>query len=177
MQALLDLKRRVIQRKSEVGVHPATGLTRMEARLNINKIKGGLKANIVPDECTITIDRRLIPEENLADAEREIRETLSSVPDVNWEIEKVLTIPTVPPCRDPIVDELAAVIKQVTGQTGKYGEMGSGDLSAIVTLEWDGKDFGVGVIRPECSIHGKDEFVYQQDIEDLAKVISRFLRE
>lgn len=177
MQALLDLKRRVVQRKSEVAVHPGTGLTRMEARLNINEVRGGLKANIVPDKCTITIDRRLIPEENLADAEKEIRETLRSVPDVDWEVAKVFAIPTVPPCRDPIIDELAEVIRQVTGKTGKFGEMGSGDLSAVVTLEWGAKDFGVGVIRAECNIHGKDEFVYQQDIEDLAIIISKFLRQ
>jgi acetylornithine deacetylase/succinyl-diaminopimelate desuccinylase-like protein len=32
----------------------------MEARLNVNMIRGGLKVNIVPDECVIAIDRRLI---------------------------------------------------------------------------------------------------------------------
>jgi len=32
-----------------------------------------------------------------------------------------------------------------------------------------------GVIRPDCNIHGKDELVYQKDIEDLATVISRFI--
>jgi acetylornithine deacetylase/succinyl-diaminopimelate desuccinylase-like protein len=53
--------------------------------------------------------------------------------------------------------------------------MGSGDLPYIVTSEWKGREFGLGVIRAECNIHGKDEFVYQKDIEDLAEIISRFL--
>jgi succinyl-diaminopimelate desuccinylase len=177
MQALLELKSRVVQRKSSVSVHPNTSLSKMEARLNINKIEGGLKVNIVPDQCLISIDRRLIPEENLADAEKEIMATLGSVPGVDWEIEKTFRIPTVPPCQDPIVDELAGLIAKVTGKSGKYGEMGSGDLGPIVTYEWKGKDFGLGVIRPECNIHGKDEFVYQQDIEDLAKIIALFVTE
>lgn len=175
MEALLNLKRRVIQRKSAVNVHPGTGLSKMEAKLNINKIGGGLKVNIVPDQCVISVDRRLIPEESLEEAEEELVDTLSSVEGVEWEIEKVVRIPTVPPSEDPIVDELAEVIKEVTGQSGKFGMMGSGDLPYIVTSEWSAKEFGLGVIRAECNIHGKDEYVYQKDIEDLAEIISRFL--
>ncbi len=175
VKALLDLKNEVTQRKSEIDVHPSTGLAKMEAKLNINRIAGGLKVNIVPDQCLISVDRRLIPEENIAEAEKELLDALSSVEGVNWEIGRIHRIPTAPPCQDPVVDELAEIIKKVTGQAGKFGEMGSGDLPYIVTSEWGAKEFGLGVIRPECNIHGKDEFAYQQDIEDLAKIISQFL--
>lgn len=176
MRALLDLKAEVVKRKSKIAVHPETGLRKMEARLNINMIEGGIKTNIVPDQCLISLDRRLIPEENLEDAKQELIAALSSVPDVTWEIQKVFSIPPVPPCQDPIVDELSGIVKEVTGQSGKFGEMGSGDLFNIVTNEWGGKGFSLGVIRTQCNIHGKDEFVYQKDIEDLAEVIRRFLR-
>jgi len=175
INALSELKREVIQRKSQVDAEPATGLTKMESRLNINMIKGGLKVNIVPDECSIAIDRRLIPEENIEEAERELIQTLSSVAGVRWEIEKLTRIPTVPPLDDPIVDKLAKVIQDVTGDSGIFGEMGSGDFGPVATLEWDARHFGSGVIRPECNIHGKDEFVYKKDIEDLARIISRFV--
>ena len=173
--ALLNLKNKVVQRKSAVDVHPDTGLAKMESRLNINKIEGGLKVNIVPDQCLISVDRRLIPEENLEEAEKELMDTLSSVKGVNWGVDSIYRIPTVPPCQSPIVDELAGIIKEVTGQSGRFGEMGSGDLPYIVTSEWGAKEFGLGVIRAECNIHGKDEFAYQKDIEDLAEIISRFL--
>jgi succinyl-diaminopimelate desuccinylase len=175
MNALLNLKGKVIQRKSQVDVHPDTGLAKMESKLNINRIQGGLKVNIIPDQCLISLDRRLIPEENLEEAEEELMDTLSSVKGVEWEVERVFRIPTVPPCQDPIVDELAQTIKEVTGQSGKFGEMGSGDLPYIVVSEWGGREFGLGVIRTECNIHGKDEFVYQKDVEHLAEIISRFL--
>ena len=174
VSALLDLKSKVVERKSKVPVHPETGLTNMEARLNINMIRGGLKVNIVPDECLVSIDRRLIPEENIEDARKELMDVITSVSGVTWELERILTIPTVPPYDDPLVDDLVDIIKDTTGQGGKFGEMGSGDLPHIVA-EWGGKEFGLGTIRPECNIHGKDEFVYQQDIEDLAKIIVRFL--
>jgi acetylornithine deacetylase/succinyl-diaminopimelate desuccinylase-like protein len=92
-------------------------------------------------------------------------------------MKKVFKIPTVSPSRGGTVDKLSGIIKRVTGKTGQYGEMGSGDLSAIVALDWEGQDFGLGVIRTECNIHGKEEFVYIKDIEDVAEIISRFLAE
>jgi len=174
IQALLQLKTEVIRRKSAVPVHPDTGLDRMEARLNINMVNGGLKANIVPDQCLISVDRRLIPEENLEEAKKELLAVLSSVPDVRWKIERLFRIPSIPPCEDPIVDELAAIIERVTGQDGKFGEMGSGDLPHVVA-EWGGKTFNLGVIRPQSNIHGKEEFVFQKDIEHLGEIIYRFL--
>ncbi|OGO30252.1 MAG: hypothetical protein A2Z29_09070 [Chloroflexi bacterium RBG_16_56_11] len=174
VNALLDLKEKVVKRKSKVPAHPGTGLDRMQARLNINMIQGGIKVNIVPDECLISIDRRLIPEENIEFARKELEDTLAAVPGVAWEMVRVFTIPTVPSSEDPVIDELSDIIGEMTGQGGKYGEMGSGDLPHIVK-EWGGKEFGLGVIRPECNIHGRDEFVYRQDIEDVAGIIVRFL--
>jgi succinyl-diaminopimelate desuccinylase len=175
LNALINLKKKVVLRKSKTDAEPDSGLTKMEARLNINMVQGGLKQNIIPDECTIAIDRRLIPEENIVTAEKEMMETLNSVPGVTWEIEQVFRIPTVPPVNDPIVDELVEVIRNVTGVTGKYGEMGSGDFGPIATLEWQAKHFGAGVIRPDSNIHGKDEFANQKDITDLAVIISSFI--
>ncbi len=174
VNALLELKKKVTSRESAVLVHPETGIPRMVPRLNINMIQGGLKSNIVPDECLISIDRRLIPEENAEDARKELLDTLASVPGVTWEIEHELIAPSIPPCDDPLMDELVNVIKEITGQGGKYGIMVSGGLQKIVD-EWGGKEFGLGVIRPGSNIHGRDEFVYRQDIEDLAKIIARFL--
>jgi succinyl-diaminopimelate desuccinylase len=174
IQALLDLKHKVEQRKSNVLTHPNTKLKQMEGRLNINMIKGGIKTNIVPDECLISVDRRLIPEENLEDAKKELLDALASVPGVTWQPERVYTIPTVPPADDPVIDRLARFIADTIGEGNKFGEMGSGDLSHIVAT-WGCKAFGLGVIRPECNIHGKEEFVYLQDIEDVAKILASFL--
>ncbi len=174
VDALMELKIKVEDRKSKVPVHPDVGLGVMRSRLNVNMIQGGLKVNIVPDECVISVDRRLIPEENIEDARKELIAVLSSVYGVNWELERVFAIPTVPPRQDPLVDKLDGLIRETVGEGGQYGEMGSGDLPHIVA-GWGGLEFGLGVIRPECNIHGRDEFVYQKDIEDLAKIITRFL--
>jgi succinyl-diaminopimelate desuccinylase len=174
VSALLDLKHRIEARESAVPTHPDTGLKRMVGRLNVNVVKGGLKVNIIPDECLISVDRRLIPEETMEDAKKELLDTMASVPGVTWELERVFSIPTVPPNDDPIVDRLAEVIRDTIGEGNKFGEMGSGDFLHIVD-SWGGKVFGMGVIRPECNIHGKEEFVYLRDIEDTAKILARFL--
>ncbi len=174
MSALLDLKQRIESRQSAVPTHPDTGLKRMVGRLNINVVKGGLKVNIIPDECLISVDRRLIPEETIEDARKELLDTMSSVPGVTWELERVFSIPTVPPNNDPIVDRLADIIRDTIGEGNKCGEMGSGDFLHIVD-SWGGKVFGMGVIRPECNIHGKEEFVYLRDIEDTSRILARFL--
>ncbi|MDD5126947.1 MAG: ArgE/DapE family deacylase [Dehalococcoidales bacterium] len=175
VNALLKLKPKVVRRKSKIDAEPSSGLKKMESRLNINVMKGGLKVNIVPDECLVSIDRRLIPEENLADAEEELMQTISSVKGVDWEVARIFRIPTVTPADDAIIDELAGIIRQVTGSSGKYGEMGSGDFAPISTLEWGARHFGSGVIRPNNNIHGKDEFVFEKDIADLATIITRFI--
>jgi succinyl-diaminopimelate desuccinylase len=175
MQKLLELKNKVVLRQSRVSTHPETGLDKMTARLNINMVQGGLKVNIVPDRCVISIDRRLIPEENLAEARKEILDTLASVPETEWEIAHEFSIPTLAPCEDPLTDKLSGIIKEVIGTGGKYGEMGSGDLANIVVNEWGGKEFGMGVIRTESNIHGINEFVRLKDIEDLSEIIYRFL--
>ncbi len=176
LNALMDLKSRVTQRKSRIPTHPDTGLKQMVSRLNINMIQGGLKVNIIPDECNISIDRRLIPEENIEAARKEIMDTLTAVPGIRWEITREFSIPTIAPCEDPLIDELAGIMKGVIGEGGKYGEMGSGDLTNMVVNEWGGKAFGLGVIRPDSNIHGKDEFAYLKDIEDLAEIIYRFIK-
>jgi len=102
--------------------------------------------------------------------------TLAKVNGVDWEVVKENNIPTIPPCKAPVVDELAVIIQAVTGHDGRYGEMGSGDLSHVVHDDWGGVDFGLGVIRTVCNIHGKEEFVYRKDVEDLSEIIVRFIK-
>ena len=41
--------------------------------LNVGLIKGGINTNVVPDQVAFRIDRRMIPEENPAEVEAELR--------------------------------------------------------------------------------------------------------
>src|SRR6476619_5188343 len=46
--------------------------------LNVGLIKGGINTNVVPDQVVFRIDRRMIPEENAAKVEAELRELIAA---------------------------------------------------------------------------------------------------
>jgi acetylornithine deacetylase/succinyl-diaminopimelate desuccinylase-like protein len=55
--------------------HPLLG----KPTLNIGKIQGGTKINMVPDRCEIEVDRRLLPNENKEEVLKEIKGVVESV--------------------------------------------------------------------------------------------------
>ena len=175
LETILELKQRVVSRKATIPTHPSTGLSFMEARLNVNQINGGIARNVVPDQCTFAIDRRLLPEESIDGAREEILAALHQVRGVDWVVSREFSIPSVPPCLDPLARTLANIVRDVTGSTGLYGEMLSSELPAAAMTYWGGDAFATGVIRPDNHIHGIDEFVYASDIDQLVEVLARFL--
>jgi acetylornithine deacetylase/succinyl-diaminopimelate desuccinylase family protein len=88
--------------------------------LVVTQIKGGRATNIIPDECLITIDRRLIPGETKEKAFDEIMAVIDSLkkdnPDLVASIEEKIGIN---PCRidinEPIVKTVGDSIYEVTG--------------------------------------------------------------
>ncbi len=175
VSALLPLKEEVVRRRSTVATHPDTGLSVMEPRLNVNWIEGGLARNIVPDLCRFSVDRRLLPEEMIERAREEILTTLQNVSGVIWQVAREYVIPPVPRCSDALADVMAEIIRDVTGSTGLYGAMMSGELPGAACGPWGGESFGVGLIRPESNIHGVDEHVSVADMDRLTEVLARFL--
>lgn len=62
------------------------------ATLNITTIHGGVALNVVPDQCLISIDRRLIPSETEEDAWSEIEAALNEVAaleGINFDLRRV----------------------------------------------------------------------------------------
>ncbi|PKM92038.1 MAG: hypothetical protein CVU81_02625 [Euryarchaeota archaeon HGW-Euryarchaeota-1] len=131
LQKLLELKTKVEARFSQYSVNPEIGIKNMQAKLNINKINCGLKVNIVPDKCIIEVDRRLISEETIEEAQKEFVNWLEPLKkDVDFEIEFVRSM-----CGycaiTPFAKKLGKCLKEV-GESGKlYAVMGSGDLFSI----------------------------------------------
>ena len=62
--------------------------------LNIGLIKGGINTNVVPDQVTFRIDRRMIPEEDVAKAEADLRRVIETAarqrPDAKVEVHRLL---------------------------------------------------------------------------------------
>lgn len=175
MAELSRHKEVVVSRRSSIVAHPDTGLQYMEARLNLNLVAGGAARNVVPDSCQFSIDRRLLPDEDPDSVREEILEALKGPSDVQWDISREFAIPPVARCNDAEAEVLAGVIRGVVGSEGMYGDMWSGELPAAAAACWGSSAFGTGLIRPECRIHGTDEFIFVNDLDRLVEVLARFL--
>lgn len=70
--------------------HP--GIT--HPNLTVGLISGGINTNVVPDQVTIRLDRRMIPEEDAADVEAHLRQVITTSVEgaagIGVEIERVL---------------------------------------------------------------------------------------
>ncbi len=104
--------------------HPAVG----SPVISINTITAGVAHNVVPGECTFTIDRRLIPGETRDSAVADIRSALDSVARDDLDFRYELNID---PQRDhipanitdeqsPLVSALQESIRTVTGKEPEF---------------------------------------------------------
>ena len=62
--------------------------------LNVGRIEGGTNTNVVPGKVTLRLDRRMIPEENPAEVEADVRsviaEAAASMPGITVDIKRLL---------------------------------------------------------------------------------------
>lgn len=176
-QPLMKLGEEIIKRKSRIPASPETGVSQMQGNLSITMLHGGVKVNIVPDECVITIARRIIPEENIDDCEKEIRAALATVSNVRYDAKVAERHPTVRDTYDePVANELLKIMRDVIGPADKYGSMGTLPVDPV-SVEWGAKIIATGVGRSaESNAHGKDEMIYLKDLEALAEIVTRFMK-
>jgi acetylornithine deacetylase/succinyl-diaminopimelate desuccinylase-like protein len=88
-------------------------------------IAGGINTNVVPDKVTLRIDRRIIPEEDPAEAEgaltRQIRESAAKWPGVTCNVRRILlAVPFVPiPGQEKLVAAIARHATPIMGEEVK----------------------------------------------------------
>jgi acetylornithine deacetylase/succinyl-diaminopimelate desuccinylase family protein len=90
--------------------------------LTVGLISGGINTNVVPDKVTLRIDRRIIPEENPADAEatlaRQIRQSAAKWPEITCSIRRILlAVPFVPiPGQEKLVAAISRHATRIMGE-------------------------------------------------------------
>lgn len=158
--------------------------------LNINSIHGGekeqeegytgLPAPCVPDRCRITIDRRYLIEEDLAEVKREVTAMLERVKAVRtsfaYEVRDLFEVRPVMTERDaPIVRSTAAAIEKVLGREAGYvvspGTYDQKHIDRIGRLR-NCIAYGPGELH---LAHQPDEWVGITDMADSAKVMALVL--
>ncbi|MDQ1000413.1 succinyl-diaminopimelate desuccinylase [Neobacillus niacini] len=88
--------------------------------LNIGTIKGGVGTNVVPDECTITIDIRTVPGQSHSGITEDIKNILqkvSMVMNVSFDIEVINNMGCVhTPSNDPFINLALGTAQSLNGQ-------------------------------------------------------------
>ncbi|KAJ54976.1 succinyl-diaminopimelate desuccinylase [Actibacterium mucosum KCTC 23349] len=158
-----------------------------QSTLNINSMHSGepavdpdhhgLPTPLVPDRCKITIDRRFLIEEDLAEVKREVTAMLDSVaarrPGFDYEIRDLFqVIPTMTERNAPVVRTVASAIEEVL-QTQPQYVVSPGTYDHKHVTQIGGLDnciaYGPGILD---LAHQPDEWIGIDDMMDSAEVMA-----
>ena len=109
-----------LEPKLEARTHPYLP----HSTVNISKIHGGVKENVVPELAEITFDRRVIPGETLMGAVAEIEELIKRLQaedpfDYEFKFDYMSGVPTNTSPDDPLVVSMLSTIEDLTGRPAK----------------------------------------------------------
>jgi succinyl-diaminopimelate desuccinylase len=146
--------------------------------INIGTISGGIKTNVVPDRCVITIDRRIIPEETVQQALMEIEHVLKQAdPDVRFRVKTMLTIdPAISPATSIISKAIVKYVRKIVGREATirvspafldFHYFANGMKIPVVS-------YGPGVLETS---HSSDEYVPIQHLVLATKVYALAIRD
>ncbi len=151
-------------------VHPLCG----GRTLSVGTIHGGASVNIVPEQCTIEIDRRLVPGEVAEEAIAAVDQYLRENCDVDFEFLPTDTI------SNPLLDRDNAALGQQLIEAAEptranrqaIGVPFGTHAPRIAALEIPTVVFGPGSID---QAHTKDEWIEIQQLDEAVDIFVRFL--
>jgi acetylornithine deacetylase len=147
--------------------HPLLGLP----TVSVGMICGGKQANIVPDHCTITIDRRTLPGETEAGVKREIQKFLRSK-NLSATITDTKLAPALPLETNhklPLVQQFMKCV----GQTKPVGVHFFCDAAILSEAGIPSIVFGPGDM---AQAHTEDEWISLAELERGKNLLLRFLK-
>jgi acetylornithine deacetylase len=145
--------------------HPLLG----PATISVGVIKGGVQVNLVPDECSIEIDRRLLPGERATDVLRHYQSLLDELKakhpgfDASMEDPPLLVDEALDtPASELIVQQASAVLNSMGLNGEPCGVPFGSDASKLSRAGIPTIVFGPGSID---QAHGADEWVELSQVE------------
>ncbi|MCS7166123.1 MAG: M20 family metallopeptidase [Gemmatales bacterium] len=144
------------------------------ATLSVGRIEGGISANIVPDCCTIEVDRRVLPSEDLEQVTEELADYLRHRLDATtwWQERPWMKLPPLSgEGKEALVSRLQEAVRQVLGhaETGTvaYGT----DAATLQAVGIPCVVFGPGDI---AQAHTADEYIELRQVEQAAEILYCF---
>jgi acetylornithine deacetylase/succinyl-diaminopimelate desuccinylase-like protein len=147
--------------------HPLLGC----ATVNVGSIQGGTQPNIVPAECSITVDRRTLPGETERSVRREIRELLRER-HLQATIASARSAECVPLETDASLPLVRALL-QAAGQHAAVGVDFFCDAAVLARGRIPSVVFGPGDI---AQAHTADEWVSLRSLELATDLLEGYLR-
>ncbi|MCM3115991.1 ArgE/DapE family deacylase [Neobacillus sp. MER 74] len=182
LEATTEILKRLYEYRKTLAAKKSTVPGIDHPTLVVGLISGGINTNVVPDECTIRVDRRLIPGEDGAQAEAEFRgvveEAVKTVPGIKIEIRKILHAESFGPVPEdsPLISALSSNWQSIMKGKGElaingvpiYADARHFYEKGIPTIM-----FGVGPkVLEEANGHRADEHIRIEDLIDAAKIIA-----
>ncbi len=176
MSRLLELSRKVEQKRSSVKFKHRDEISNIRPSLNLDVIHAGVKANIIPDECTLILDRRVAPDEDADMAEKEIMAILESEKKRDAELDleyehQMLHSNFVSPSDFQYLTALKNAYQNVLGQTPFVGGA-TGALDACYSVQAGIPTVTFGAASPEANAHGPNESVQIEDLVAYSQIVS-----
>jgi acetylornithine deacetylase/succinyl-diaminopimelate desuccinylase-like protein len=140
--------------------------------LNVSKIQGGIAVNIVPAECEIICERRVLPNEDWDAVKKQVDDTLATAKDVKFKVsymnpQRSYLIP-----RDHSAVALAKEsIQRTLGYSPEF-KVESGRTDSTYLNEAGIKTV---ILGPGEVAHIADEYVNVKRLEDFTKVLYHML--
>ena len=147
--------------------HPILG----HATVNVGTISGGAQANIVPDRCTITIDRRTLPGETDASVRREFK-VLLRARGFAAKLGSAKGAPCAPMETDHRLPLVRAFLESV-GQRRPVGVNYYCDASVLAAAGIPSVVFGPGDI---AHAHTADEWISLESLERGRRMLVDYLQ-
>lgn len=151
--------------------------------LNVGRIEGGTNTNVVPGKVVLRLDRRMIPEEDAAVVEAEIRQVITdaaaSYPGIQIDIKRLLLAHSLQPLpgNAPLVEALQRQGEAVFGQPiPTSGTPLYTDVRLYCAQGIPAVIYGAGPRTVfESNAKRADEHLVLEDLRKATKVIARSL--
>jgi acetylornithine deacetylase/succinyl-diaminopimelate desuccinylase family protein len=155
--------------------HPSIG----HPVISVNLIQGGVAHNVVPGDCTITVDRRIIPGETKESVTEEIRATLEALatedPDFRYEMrvdpEGVYIPANITEEDSPLVQAFQRSVKAVTGSDPEFFVQWAGATDGRFYRAAGIDTVGMGASGENA--HGANEAAFIDDLVTQGKIYAQ----
>jgi succinyl-diaminopimelate desuccinylase len=141
--------------------------------LNVSMIKGGIAINIVPGDCEITCERRVLPNEHWDTVKKEVDQALAGLNGINFKVEYSKPQRSYLLNRThPAVTLAKESIQNTVGYLPKF-KVESGRTDSIYFDEMAG--IKTVILGPGETAHIADEFINVQRLEEFSHILYRML--